>query len=340
MAKIKASVLAFDRRLSSSNGLFYGIKWVDRKKITGRPLPVQEKSVRGVIDHRLKGTQATQTKVESSIENANLQTVDYCTLGFEEDTLRVIFNLQLAGKIEPCACNNQQLAKNLTQMVEDFQQRNGFVELCKRYVFNLANARFLWRNRLGSDEIKVTVVLNGDDYVFDAFAVNLKSFEFDNNEVEKKITQIATKMVRVFYGDESHINLKIDACARKIPGIEVYPSQELVTDSSTGKGKKSKYLFEAEAEGTKAAAFHPQKITNAIHTIDNWYDPFANTPISINAYGAVTSQGRSYRNPRVNDFYTLFDKAINKGIGDLKPDEQNYVMAMLIRGGVFGEGGD
>ena len=337
MAKIKASVLAFDRRLSSSNGIFYGVTWAQKEKTMGRPLPVQEKSVRGVIDHRLKGNQATQTKVESSIENANLQTVDYCTLGFEEDTLRVIFNLQLAGKIEPCACNNQQLAENVAKMVEDFRKREGFNDLCRRYVFNLANGRFLWRNRLGSDEIKIKVALDTDEYVFDALSISTKRFDVDN-EFGNKINEIASKMAGIFSKDESHVNLKIDACARKIPGIEVYPSQELVTDNSTGKGKKSKYLFEAEAAGTKSAAFHPQKITNAIHTIDNWYSPDADFPISINSYGAVTPQGRAYRNPGENDFYTLFDKAVNKGFSDLKNDDQNYVMAMLIRGGVFGEG--
>ena len=51
--KISASVLAFDRRISSSNGIFYGLEWTQRDNTSGRPLPVEEKAVRGVIDHRI-----------------------------------------------------------------------------------------------------------------------------------------------------------------------------------------------------------------------------------------------------------------------------------------------
>jgi CRISPR-associated protein Csy3 len=86
---------------------------------------------------------------------------------------------------------------------------------------------------------------------------------------------------------------------------------------------------------------HSQKIGNALRTIDTWY-PKGETdddlgPIAVEPYGSVTSQGKAYRQPKDKaDFYNLLDAWVLKGkapeIGD-----QHFVMATLIRGGVFGE---
>ena len=42
---------------------------------------------------------------------------------------------------------------------------------------------------------------------------------------------------------------------------------------------------------------HSQKIGNAIRTIDTWY-PDAEFPIAIEPYGAVTTMGRAFRQPK------------------------------------------
>ena len=56
-------------------------------------------------------------------------------------------------------------------------------------------------------------------------------------------------------------------------------------------------------------------------------------------YGSVTTQGKAYRQPKAKaDFYSLLDGWIIK---DKVPavDQQHFVLATLIRGGVFGEAG-
>lgn len=80
---------------------------------------------------------------------------------------------------------------------------------------------------------------------------------------------------------------------------------------------------------------HSQKIGNALRTIDTWY-PDAGNPIAVEPYGSVTSQGMACRQPtKKSDFYSLLDDWMLK---DKSPDSgnQHYVMAMFIRGGVFG----
>jgi CRISPR-associated protein Csy3 len=54
-------------------------------------------------------------------------------------------------------------------------------------------------------------------------------------------------------------------------------------------------------------------------------------------YGSVTSQGKAYRKPTDKvDFYSLLDNWLLK---DRIPatEQQHFVMATLIRGGVFGD---
>ena len=110
------------------------------------------------------------------------------------------------------------------------------------------------------------------------------------------------------------------------------------------KGKKSKILYSvlgsSEKEGI--AAMHSQKIGNALRTIDTWYpdfgDPEASTgPIAIEPYGAVTNLGKAFRTPKdKQDFYTFFDK-FARGEKLNRIEDEHYVMAILVRGGVFGE---
>ena len=85
---------------------------------------------------------------------------------------------------------------------------------------------------------------------------------------------------------------------------------------------------------------HSQKIGNAIRTIDTWYPEFetANVgPIAVEPYGAVTNLGKAYRTPKDKaDFYSLFDKwALGEKLAN--KNEEHYVMAVLVRGGVFGQ---
>ena len=85
---------------------------------------------------------------------------------------------------------------------------------------------------------------------------------------------------------------------------------------------------------------HSQKIGNALRTVDTWY-PGAdeNGPIAVEPYGSVTTQGRAYRQPKdKQDFYNLLDAWV---LRDKVPplEQQHFVVATVIRGGVFGDAG-
>jgi CRISPR-associated endonuclease Csy4 len=80
------------------------------------------------------------------------------------------------------------------------------------------------------------------------------------------------------------------------------------------------------------------EIGNALRTIDTWYPGAEEVgPIAVEPYGSVTNRGTAYRQPKEKaDFYHLLDSWITK---DQVPEseQQHYVIAALIRGGVFGK---
>lgn len=156
-----ASVLAFEKKLVPSDGYFYGTRWDNKSQFA--PLSLQEKSVRGTISNRLKGpVKNDPMKLNAEVEKANLQTVDACALGVDEDTLMHQFTLKVLGGVEtPSACNNANFKTSYQQAAKAYIEKQGFRELGYRYAQNIANGRFLWRNRVGAEQIEVVVkVLN------------------------------------------------------------------------------------------------------------------------------------------------------------------------------------
>lgn len=334
-----ASVLAFERKLDPSDALFFAGAWSDRADAsTWQPVRLREKSVRGTISNRLKTKDQDPAKLDAAIENPNLQKVDVAALPADADTLRVRFTLRvLGGTGKPSACNDAAYQQRLQETVQSYVQRPGFGELARRYAYNLANGRFLWRNRIGSEQVEVQVAHMVDGkadtrWVFDALSLPLRSF--DASGAAATAWNELAELIESGLNGTRHVLLEITAYVRVGAGQEVFPSQELILDR--GRGDKSKTLYHVD----HIAGIHSQKLGNAIRTIDNWYpDAGELGPIAVEPYGSVTTQGKAYRQPKAKaDFYTLLDNWVLKG---KVPDEgdQHYVMAVLVRGGVFGEVG-
>lgn len=340
MAKEKknlASVLSFEKKLVLSDGLMYGTNW-NEKEVLAKPLTLREKSVRGTISNRLKNAVANDpVKLNAEVEKANLQTVDAVFLEMGQDTLKLEFTLKvLSGVAIPSACNVETHKQGIVEMGKRYEEAYGYSELATRYALNLANGRFLWRNRVGAEKMEVVVCANEKTWQFDSYDYSLRDFA-DKDKQNEKIVALANEIADALSGKIPYLLLKVTAYALVGNGQEVYPSEELILDK--GKGRKSKVLY--AVDGT--AAMHSQKIGNAIRTIDTWYPEFGTDtgvgPIAIEPYGAVTNIGKAFRTPKEKtDFYSLFDR-YSLGEDFDSAENAHYVMAVLIRGGVFGASG-
>ncbi|WON78429.1 type I-F CRISPR-associated protein Csy3 [Serratia sp. UGAL515B_01] len=326
-----ASVLAFERKLANSDAMMYAGNW--EQKDEWQPIVIQEKAVRGTISNRLKNAIASDpAKLDTEIQKANLQRVDVAALPFDCDTLKLSFTLRVLGNLaEPSVCNDQEYQAELANVINDYIAEQGFGALAARYAENLANGRFLWRNRVGADAIKVCVKSKTQQWEFSGEEYSLRAF----SKPQGALAQLTQEIEQGLAGD-GFAFFTIEAFVRLGNGQEVFPSQELVLDSNS---KKSKVLYQVDG----VAALHSQKVGNALRTVDTWYPEASELglgPIAVEPYGSVTSRGKAYRQPKQKmDFYTLLDNWVTKGD---KPtvEQQHYVMAILIRGGVFGEKGE
>jgi CRISPR-associated protein Csy3 len=334
-----ASVLAFERKLDPSDAQFFACHWDNRESsATTVPVTVREKSVRGTISNRLKTKDQDPVKLDAAIENPNLQTVDVAALPAGTDTLKVVFTLRiLGGTGTPSACNNAEYQAKLLSTVKGYAEVNGFHELARRYARNLANGRFLWRNRMGAEQVEVRVehLVKGvpaSGWTFDGLQFSLRHFDAPPTDVQE--LEALTDLIAQGLGGQSHVLLRITAYARLGSSQEVYPSQELILDK--GSSKKSKTLYQVQG----VAGIHSQKIGNALRTVDTWHSDVAELgPIAVEPYGSVTTLGKACRKPTDKlDFYNLLDGWLLK---DKAPsvEQQHFVIATLIRGGVFGDAG-
>lgn len=323
-----ASVLAFERNFDISDAVFSQID-SHNPNAEESAVKIREKSVRGTISNRLKNPiKNDPVKLDAEIQKANLQTVDAAALDMENDTLIVTWTckvLPFNGK--PSVCNNQEYQTALLSTVQGYISEQGFATLAQRYAANIVNARWLWRNRVGAEVVQITIKCGDESLLIDdALAYKLNRFDLDD-----KIEQVA-KWIEQGLSGSAFILLEITANVKVGYGQEVYPSQELVLDS--GNNKKSKILYQVNDN----AGMHSQKVSNAIRTIDDWY-PDAEFPIAIEPYGAVTTMGKAFRQPKQKmDFYTLFDNWV-LGVEQPAVEQQHYVIGVLIRGGVFGASG-
>ncbi len=262
-----ASVLAFERKLDPSDALLYASNWDKRQdEQQWQPVEGREKSVRGTISNRLKAKDQDPAKLDAQIENPNLQTVDVATLPHDADTMVARFTLRvLAGAGTPSACNNAEYQAKLEQAVAEYKQAQGFGELAHRYANNLANGRFLWRNRMGAEQVEVSIrqLAQGKatkEWTFDALSLSLRAFE-DTAELK----ELAGVIAAAGPFDLDHLG------------------PEFAQDGSgIGRGDESGGVEHADAGQRKVPVFSHVAVLTPLFPPDNAFGPAAQEPDGVN----------------------------------------------------------
>lgn len=335
-AKAKApvpSVLAFSRKIEPSDGLMQAGSWAkDLATLSAQSwqnIELHDKSNRGV---------KSQYGVADDEKNQpNLVRGDDASLPPHLDTLKVSFTVKFLGDIITATTNNEpEFGVKLAEKFKQYQEVVGFEPLARRYAQNLANGRFLWRNRVGAESVwvKISDSENAEkSWEFDALSLELHDFTVQNQQLDDLAKCIANSFAT---GD--YLLLKVEAFVKVGLGQRVFPSQEM---REKDKDNKSKFLYEVKTQNGLCAGLHSEKIGNAIRTIDTWYDEpkddlFDKTikrAIAVEPYGSVPTQGQAYRTSKT-DLYSLMVAWINDE--PISDDNKHFVVANLIRGGVFG----
>lgn len=321
-----------------------------------------------ILYHGLRGTQnvAGDKEKNSAVGNAkgrnvsNIQQTESAKLATGADHLVVEYRiryLDLSKTLFACAPSKDDSMEQINQFkaalehfIEQAKTSEGLREVACRYVRNMVNGRWLWRNRMAAERIIVNLSImppSGEShsgpvasYDFNAFDYPLNQFA-NYSEAELKLAQV----VQDNLAGKSNHSLRVTAKVYFGMGdVEVFPSQNYLEKKPDGFARSLYQLGNIRPEKgvdhnqiLGQAALRDQKIGNALRTIDTWYPAFATRqqPIPIEPNGASLDAQQFFRDKTTSAFDLI------KNIGNLSPDtpEGMFMIAALIRGGVYSEGG-
>lgn len=339
------SFLNFNRSISPSEALLFGT--TADKAI---PVEVIRRGVRGAISsygNVYKGERvdsADNIGKQLDPKNANLQEIDVSFLPVGTERLSQRFSVIFqANSAVPSGCNDIEFYAKLKKLVELYKAAGGFGELAARYTWNIINGRTLWRNRFVSDKRVVVTLSDGSTYSFNTDNMRLDTFERD--AMPDGFEELSSKVADALSGNSDALFVTVDVSGHLPMGAEVFPSQEFLASAKSKEEGKVLSSIPVRHEGRqiRQATMHSQKIGNALRVIDEWHgqtDEYGATPIE--AFGYVQSRSNALRLPggSSTDIYALL-KGIDDIIesletgGDTINGDTHYLVAMLVRGGVF-----
>ena len=346
---LETGMLAFARSIQITEGLFYATSKENPETLT--PVAVLEKGVRG---------QSSEDKAKNP-GLSNPQSVEYAIIPQGHDGVRLSFSIRFMPlSIRPHACNNTDVGAAYERLAEAYRRAGGFETLALLYIWNIANARFAWRNRFQSDAMTVRIASEGAGMVaFDPFKLKLDVpatwEELGTSLVSGTPDVLGDIIAGVARGlsnsEKDAYTLKVTWDAAMEPAQEIFPSQEYIRDEKADKQLSrvfAKLPTFHNGRLVMQASMHSQKIGAALRHIDIWYgNEEPEPPIAVNPYGGVQETSAVLRDPKTKrSFYDLRAKAeaLISGIEAANsPDEitgdAHFLMANLVRGGVFGASG-
>lgn len=347
-------VLSFQRCVLLSDGLFYNLFDGGARQ----PLYVMRHGIRGTqnVNNGSKAGQGTAGSVGREV--SNIQVTDSAKLA-DGATLEVDFDIRtlpLSQALYSCAPSQGETTEDINAFRDAF---NGFLEkaatssekpihkLALRYARNVANGRFLWRNRTIAERISVHVTIgskDGSPLEFDAFKVPFNDFDTSYSDDENKIADALEEgwsgsAIAPSIGVKASVDLGIDG------PVEVFPSQNFLNSKDKGFARSlycvgrvpASLAVENGVSFTGQAALRDQKIGNALRTIDTWYGAYKErkVPIAVEPKGANLDAQEFFREDKAHSGFELM-----KRVGEIDPasDEGLFLLACIIRGGVYSEG--
>lgn len=340
-------VLSFQRGMILGDGLFF-----NRYSNGGTdPLFVIRHGIRGTQNINKKGSSAEGATAASSPCQAvsNIQQTDSAKLAPEAVGLQVRFDfrvIDLKDSLFACAPSKDDkqddlefLRESISSFISRARESQGLFDVCCRYARNIANGRYLWRNRVIARDVQVRVIIPGSHQItFDALSIPLHDFSAFSDD-EKRL---ATVIRDGFNGD---LRAKVSVCADVDFGVdgpvEVFPSQNYLHKEEGSGFARPLYCVGTPRSDQDPhsirelgqAALRDQKIGNALRTIDTWYPSFGvhRRAIPVEPNGANLDAQQFFREKESSGFNLM----LKMGQLDVNSDDGKFLLACIIRGGVF-----
>lgn len=340
-------VLSFQRGTIITDGLMSSIVLDDSGNERAVPVKVVRHGIRGVNSHP-KGDNVS-----------NIQRTESAKTHPRSIGLSVAFSFRTipAGSLL-FSCSDSAFRRVVDEFIDRFFTRGvpEFDEVCRRYARNILNGRWLWRNRiLGETQVIATV----GDKKYSSQGSQLRDFDAYTEDEQGLARAIATGLLssdslspairvegRVLFGftgevevfpSQNMVGNKPKGFARSLYKVDM-PSRRELQEVMNGANKNGSDAgdFVADMIDMGKAAIRDQKIGNAIRTIDTWYADFSGVPIPVEPNGANLEANTVFRKGSQNA-NALMSKMDEMHPGQTFDEEAAFLIAVLIRGGVFSE---
>jgi CRISPR-associated protein Csy3 len=334
----ETGMLSYARSLQISEGVFFGVN--GEKRI---PVEILEKGVRG---------QSSEDKAKNP-GLSNPQTVEFAVLPQGCTALELDFSVRvLRNAMKPHACGSTMVGRTYVELASEYARLGGFITLAELYAWNIANARFAWRNRFQVDASKVTVKFAGETVAFDPSMLSLEQVADRDEMTASMVASDRAALNRFIEGlvrglTEESFWFDVTWTGEMDAGQEIFPSQEYIREAKEEKGLGRVYaklpVFFGGREISQAS-MHSQKIGAALRHIDIWHGDEEYGPIAVNPYGGVQETAAVLRDVKSkSSFYDIRKNAEDvlatvrgaRSASDI-PGSIHFMMANLVRGGVFG----
>lgn len=285
--------------------------------------------------------------------------------------------LKLRFKIRPSpilgrisGCNDFSYRKKFDAFLTIAQNSSSMHEVSRRYARNILNARWMNRNKVLGSNVRVSVRWSGGSVESKGFGrlgfgEHEQAYTAEEETLSKALMDVFRGLVDNDFIVEGIVEFEAPA------SMQVYPSQNYVSNKPTGFARSlykinalsseeiREQLDAANTENHQSyladvirvgeAGIRDDRINNAIRTIDTWYTKGGDdqSPIAIEPNGACLETGEFNRvggkDHSRNAYALLRDiEAMTCKVkeSDEADPEVMYLLASIIRGGVYGESSD
>jgi CRISPR-associated protein Csy3 len=346
MSKVP-SVLSFQRCLNVTDGTMSSIIHAGEQSEQFAEINVIRHGIRGIQGQRgAPGVSFIQiTESAKTSTDANGLSVKFAITPL--DLRNALFG-----------CNEPDYRASVNAFIDSIVGSESLAELSRRYARNVLNGRWLWRNRVLSDNLAVSVTWSNGQAISSGFGRmnDFDAYTLDEIKMGAAVQSVFSGESKVAFSVEGRVLFDFTGA------VEVYPSQNFTSGKPKGFARPLykiepvnvavlRDLMNAEPANFAdtltmgKAGLRDQKIGNAIRTVDTWYEGgrIDAKPIAIEPNGANLDEGKFFRS--INGVFNLLDNisdmtakaANNTNIAD---PELMFLIAVIVRGGVYGEKGE
>lgn len=346
-----AKVLSYSRSIEPSDGVFRAYNSNNKDDI--RNVIVEQVTVLGQHSNYV----ANVNSIDKTIGGNNIQTVEKALIPLGCDRLQVAFTLAVVGNsVQANGTDNATAANLMSEIAEKYADLGGYKTLASLYVTNIANASFVYRNRMFADDATVTITVKERSITFNPLALDaVLAANTTKDEATAKLETAVVdaddlsvqELVEMFAdalannSNTLHMQIVYDADTQELR--EVYPSQEFTRNEvKNSKEDISRVLSGHYVNKQKVATFHSQKLGAAIRNIDVWNGI---KTVPINPYGGDKLTQTALRGTTQVDAISFYDmmmkpKTYFKDFAEAQSLEDidgnvHFFIATLIRGGVL-----